>query len=60
MLLDTPTGVTTTVGVSGANVIGMSIPDAINYGTLVYLGLLILHKGWQMYKEWRDKDESSK
>jgi hypothetical protein len=30
------------------------VPHLINMGTAIYITLLVCHKGWQMYKEWRD------
>lgn len=32
----------------------VALPHIISVGWIVYLVLLIGHKGWQMYKEWRD------
>lgn len=31
-----------------------NLPHLVAAGWLVYIALLISHKGWQMYKEWRD------
>lgn len=30
------------------------LANPVTVGWLVYIALLISHKGWQMYKEWRD------
>ena len=53
VLFNTPTGVTTSVGASVASLAGMELPFLINVATFVYLVLLILHKGWKIYKEWK-------
>lgn len=57
-IMNTPTGVATTVTVSTLNIAGVGIPDLINYGTFIYLLLLIVHKGWKMYKEWKTGNAS--
>lgn len=31
-----------------------ALPHVVMCGWVIYLLLLISHKGWQMYKEWRD------
>lgn len=31
----------------------LSLPDIVNYCTLLYLALMISHKAWRMYREWR-------
>lgn len=31
-----------------------TVPALINILTAVYLVMLVCHKGWQMWKEWRD------
>lgn len=51
----------TGVATIGLNALGDSLPLIINYLVAVYTVLLILHKGCQMYTEWRkrNKDESS-
>ncbi len=51
--MDAPSGVATSVSVSTINLMGMDLPFLINVGTAVYLLLLIIHKGWKMYKEWK-------
>jgi hypothetical protein len=49
------------VGVTGfMNFLEGNLPLIINICTVVYLGLLISHKAYQMYKEIKGKDESSK
>lgn len=30
------------------------LPHVVTIGWLIYVVLLICHKGWSMYKEWRD------
>ena len=59
-ILNTPSGVATTVSISTINLMGVDLPFLINIGTAVYLALLILHKGWKMYKDVKQgvKDES--
>lgn len=52
-LYNAPTAVTTSVGVSMYNMLGDGLPFIINVGTAIYLALLIIHKGWKMYKEWK-------
>lgn len=52
-ILNAPTGVSTSVTVSAINMVGMDLPFLINVGTALYLFLLIVHKGWKMYKEWK-------
>lgn len=41
------------IGVAVANVAGMPVPELVQWATLIYLVLLIGHKGWQIYKEFR-------
>lgn len=59
-LLNTNTGVTATVGISTISLMGVNLPFLINVGTAIYLVLLIIHKGWKMYKDIKQgvKDES--
>jgi hypothetical protein len=52
-ILNTPSGVATTVSISTINLMGVDLPFLINVGTAIYLLLLIIHKGWKMYKEWK-------
>jgi hypothetical protein len=53
--------ITTSVSVTTANLLGISLPEIINVCTVVYLALLISHKGWQMYKEWKQgRDRESR
>jgi hypothetical protein len=35
------------------------LPVLINVGSFIYIILVIIHKAWKMYKEWKTKDESS-
>lgn len=55
----TETGVTMTakaappLGVVGAHLAGMSIADWVQWATLIYVLMMIAHKGWHMWKEWR-------
>lgn len=48
-----PIATATTVAVTTANLLDFSLPIVINIATVIYLSLLISHKGWQMYKEWK-------
>jgi len=59
-ILNAPAGVATTVSISTINLMGVDLPFIINVGTAIYLALLILHKGWKMYKDMKQgvKDES--
>lgn len=41
------------VAVVGAHVAGITVPEAIQIATLVYVVLMIIHKLWHMWKEWR-------
>jgi hypothetical protein len=40
------------VAVAAGNLMGMPLPDLVQWMTLVYLVLMISHKGWRMYREW--------
>lgn len=39
--------------VIGANVAGVPIADWVQYATLVYVVMMIVHKGWTMWREWK-------
>lgn len=41
------------VVVVGAHAAGITVPEAIQIATLVYVILMIVHKCWHMWKEWR-------
>jgi hypothetical protein len=43
------------VGVSLATIFGMQVSDLLMWMTLVYTMLLIVHKIWLMYKDFRKK-----
>ena len=58
-LLNTPSGVAITGTVSYFNLQGVDLPLLINIGTAIYLVMLIIHKGWKMYKEWKTGHASS-
>lgn len=48
------------VGVSLASVVGFHVHDLILWTTLVYTVMMIIHKGWQMYRDiLKRKDEKS-
>ena len=56
-----PNAAVPTVSLVGAANWLHSLPDIINVATIVYLLLLISHKAYKMYQEWKhpskDKDE---
>lgn len=39
--------------VIGLHALGEALPTIINYLVAIYTVLLILHKGYQMYKDWK-------
>lgn len=41
------------VAVVSAHAVGITLPEAIQIATFVYLGLMIIHKLWHMWKELR-------
>lgn len=41
------------MAVTAGNLAGMTLPDLVQYATLLYLALLIAHKAWRMYKEYK-------
>lgn len=43
------------VTVAAANIAGMPIPELVQWATLIYLVMLIGHKGWQIYKEFKGR-----
>jgi len=43
------------VGVSLATIFGMQVSDLLMWMTLIYTMLLIVHKVWLMYKDFRKK-----
>jgi hypothetical protein len=43
------------VGVSLATIFGMQVSDLLMWMTLIYTVLLIVHKVWLMYKDFRKK-----
>jgi hypothetical protein len=44
------------LAVVGANIAGWSVPDVVQYITLAYVSLMLLHKmwkmGWEAYNFW--------
>lgn len=44
------------VGVSGLNLITL-LPILINVGTALYISMLIGHKAWVWYREWKGKQQ---
>lgn len=49
------------IAVVGANIAGWNVPDLVQWVTLAYVFLMLVHKIWQMgleaYKFWTKKDE---
>jgi hypothetical protein len=43
------------VGVSLATIFGIQVSDLLMWMTLIYTMLLIVHKVWLMYKDFRKK-----
>ena len=43
------------VGVSVATIFGVQVSDVLVWMTLIYTVLLIVHKVWLMYKDFRTK-----
>jgi hypothetical protein len=43
------------VGVSLATIFGMQVSDLLMWMTLIYTVLLIIHKVWLMFKDFRKK-----
>jgi len=43
------------VGVSVATIFGVQVSDVLVWMTLIYTVLLIIHKVWIMYKDFRKK-----
>jgi hypothetical protein len=43
-------------GVTGANLIAM-LPIFINVATALYISMLIGHKAWVWYREWKGKQQ---
>lgn len=41
------------VAVVGAHAAGISLPELVQAATLVYVSLMIVHKLWHMWVEWR-------
>lgn len=51
----TPTAVT----VASANYLGIGVPEFINYAMAAYLVLVIIHKVFQMYKDFKATKDGS-
>ena len=58
-VLNAPTAVTTTVTVSTFNMLGNNLPLVINIATAIYLFLLIVHKGYKMYRHYKYQEHES-
>lgn len=41
------------VVVTGAQAVGITVPEAIQVLTLLYVALMVIHKAWHMWKELR-------
>lgn len=41
------------VAVVGAHAAGITLPELVQILTAIYVALMIVHKGWHMWKEWR-------
>lgn len=49
------------VAVAAGNLMGMPLPDLVQWVTLIYLALLISHKAWRWHRELTNRgggDES--
>lgn len=56
-IVDAATNPQVAVPLSGAGALAQLLavlPHAVSAGWLIYVLLLISHKAWKMYKEWRD------
>lgn len=45
-----------TIMVSAANILSI-LPILINVGTFLYISMLIGHKAWVWYREWKGKQK---
>ena len=57
-ITETITSPASAVPVSGLVATGnflASLPEIVNILTIVYVSLLIIHKSWKMYADWKDK-----
>ena len=41
------------VAVVSASAAGITLPELVQLATLVYVFLMIVHKCWHMWKEWK-------
>lgn len=54
------TKVTPPIAVAATNMYSnITLPELVNYLTVLYLALMISHKGWRMYREWRSGKEGA-
>lgn len=51
--------VPTSITAAGANFMGLGVPDLINILMVIYLGLVVVHKSYQMYKEFKSPKGNS-
>lgn len=45
--------------VVGVKLAGMPVADWVQWATLIYVLMMIGHKGWHIYKEWKTGRETS-
>jgi hypothetical protein len=46
------------VAVVSAKLCGITLPDIVQWLTIIYLAILIGHKSWQIFKEWHSGRKS--
>jgi len=39
--------------VTGMSIYGVALPDIVHILTILYIGILIIDKGWALYKRWK-------
>jgi hypothetical protein len=44
------------VAVATGNLVGVPLPDVVQWVTLIYLALLIAHKAWRWHRELTQKE----
>lgn len=57
--IDTVTNPNVSIPITFVSMLADNLPLFINIASFLYLVLLISHKGWQMYKEWKYKKDES-
>lgn len=48
-----PASAVPVTGLVAAGNIFTSLPEIVNILTIVYVAMLIIHKAWKMYAEWK-------